>query len=144
MIKFDYLLGKYSSTLMIERLICALVKHEIKSIEIESNHFPTIFSVLYPFSIERIASAIANLCNNEVIIVNYEIKEMDFTPLFMFFISTISKEFVDDKLLDKLEIDSDGIVSSNEDKTKIMHMIEPKVNFWPLINYIDLKVSKNE
>ncbi len=148
MAKFDFVFKDKSSTYLIERAIFILLKNGIMSVDIKDLRKVTIFSLLYPFSKERVAEAIANLCNNEIITVNYETKEASFTSLFKYFMRILSEDKEglagkiqcgDSNIQDSIALKGNIIVDIKS-KLRLMQQLDSRIDFKPILNYLDIKV----
>ena len=148
MAKFDFIFKNKNSTHLIEKAIYILLKNGVHSVDIKNTHKATLFSLLYPFSVERVAEAIANLCNNEIITVNYETKEASFTPLFQHFVQVLLND--DNKLAEKIQSGdsyfvkniafTDNMIVEFKSKIQLMQQLDSRIDFKPILNYVDIKV----
>ena len=123
------------STGLLEEAVLLLIDSGINTIYSESKETATIMSVLYVFSKERIANAIAALCNNEIIFVDYKKKRVSYTPVFK-------------RLLNKTDgwdfngkEDKKNIIENFTEKCQILNEIEPHISFSIPLRKINLKRS---
>ena len=113
---------------LLENGICKVVSRDKKEV--------TVMSVLYVFSKERIADALANLCNNEIISIDYRSKGIAYTPIFSRLLS-ISRGFYFGKRPEK---DDKGFITDFKIKCEMLREEEPFINFSPIVNKIDFRL----
>jgi len=120
---------------IIELAILTLLENGISKI-FSRNKESTIMSVLYIFSQERIADALANLCNNEIISINYKDKMISYTPIFSKLLS-LSNGFY---LGERLKKEDLNFITEGSQKAEMLREKEPFINFFPILSKIDFKV----
>ena len=81
-----------SSTAFLEKAILMLMENGICKIFSQDSSKATIMSALYVFSQERVASALASLCNNEIITIDFQSKQASFTPMFAHLLQLLKRE----------------------------------------------------
>lgn len=113
---------------LLENGICKVVSRDKKEV--------TVMSVLYVFSKERIADALANLCNNEIISIDYRSKGIIYTPIFSRLLS-LSNGFYFGKRSEK---DDNGFITDFKIKCEMLREKEPFINFSPIVNKIDFRL----
>ena len=123
-----------SSTALLEEAILILLNRGICRIYSEKKEDVTIMSVLYIFSKERIANSLANLCNNEIILINYKTRIVSYTPIFQRLFS-ISKGWEFNNIGDEKTL-----VCSLEEKCKLLKNKETQINFAIPLKKIDLRL----
>lgn len=124
-----------SSTGIIETSVLVLMENGIRKVYSENKNEPTIMSVLNIFSRERIANAIAKLCNSDIISVNYRTRGMTYTPIFRRLKAlSVGLDFVGG--------DNGGgsLIYAFAEKCKIIREKEPKFDFSAPLRSFDLRL----
>ena len=132
--EFEMIYNHHSSVSVIESAILLLLKNGINRVYSKNKNEATAMSVLYIFSKERIANAIANLCNADIITVNYKSKTMSYTPVFSRLLAISNGLNFEETNREK------NLIKDLTEKCKILREIEPNMNFVLPLKNIDLRM----
>ena len=134
--KLELVFRKNSETSLLEHIIINLMQNGICKVYSKDKKDATIMSTMYVFSRERVARALANLCNNEIISVDFRDNVARFTPIFQRLL-TISQT----KTINEIEgIKTNEVIGDYVEKLKILKSVEPSINFFVLFGYVDLRL----